>query len=308
MSSIFGRSVIVPLTNKSGSSVVAGDVVILDSANNTSFTTTTSAGITTPIGVAQEAIASNAVGRVLVEGYASLVNVNASVTRLHYGTTHTVAKQATDAGASRVSGTFCCFLSSGTTPDALVYPVDLAGAALTNPMSAVGDIIQGTTAGAPARLAAPLAGKVLTGAGTTTPLVYSYPPAYQFDYAEVTSNFTTTQTVEASADTIVTGAGVAYDGSTTIMIEFFSYGVHPDNAAAGRWIQVDLFDGSSAVGPFAFIRTPAAFDMDAAVLGRHKLTPSNATHTYSARGFVSAGTGTVRASAGGPCFIRQIKV
>lgn len=152
MSSIFGRSVIVPLTNKSGGGVIAGDVVILDSANNTSFTTTTSAGVTTPIGVAQETIASNATGRVLVEGYAALVNVNASVTRLHYGKTHTVAKQATDAGASRVSGTFCCFLSSGTTPDALIYPVDLAGAALTNPMSNQDDIIIGGAAGAPAQL------------------------------------------------------------------------------------------------------------------------------------------------------------
>lgn len=121
---VFGRSVIVPLTNKSGGSVAAGDVVILDSSNNDAFTTTTSAAVTTPIGIAQQTIANNAVGLVLIEGYASLVNVNASVTRLHYGTTHTVAKQATDAGASRTTGTFCCFLSSGTTPDALVFPVD----------------------------------------------------------------------------------------------------------------------------------------------------------------------------------------
>jgi hypothetical protein len=153
MSNIFGRQVVVLLTNKSGGAVVAGDVVVIDSANDTAFTTTTSAGATVPIGVAQESIANNAIGRVLISGYAALVNVNASVTRGHYGTTHTVAKQATDGGASRVAGTFCWFLTGGTTPTALIYPVDLAGAALTNPMTTSQDIIVGGASGVPARLA-----------------------------------------------------------------------------------------------------------------------------------------------------------
>jgi hypothetical protein len=161
MSNIFGRQVVVLLTNKSGGAVVAGDVVVIDSANDTAFTTTTSAGATVPIGVAQESIANNAIGRVLISGYAALVNVNASVTRGHYGTTHTVAKQATDGGASRVAGTFCWFLTGGTTPTALIYPVDLAGAALTNPMTTSQDIIVGGASGVPARLAIGAAGGIL---------------------------------------------------------------------------------------------------------------------------------------------------
>lgn len=124
MANIYGRQVVVPLTNKSGGGVVAGDVVIIDTANNDAFTTTTSSASTAIIGVAQETIANNASGRVLTGGYAALVNVNASVTRGHYGTTHTVAKQATDAGASRAAGTFCQFLTGGTTPDAVVWPSD----------------------------------------------------------------------------------------------------------------------------------------------------------------------------------------
>src|SRR5690242_8407996 len=124
MANVFGRQVVVPLTNKSGGSVIAGDVVIIDTANDGAFTTTTSGASTAVAGVAQETIANNATGRILVEGYAALVNVNASVTRGQYGKTHTVAKQATDAGASRITGTFCRFLTGGTTPVALLFPVD----------------------------------------------------------------------------------------------------------------------------------------------------------------------------------------
>lgn len=121
----YGRQVVVQLTNKSGGGVIAGDVVIIDTTNNDAFTTTTSAGFTGGVGIAQETIASNATGRVLTQGYAALINVNASVTRGHFGQTYTVAKQATDAGSSRGAGTFCQFLTGGTTPDALVFPVDL---------------------------------------------------------------------------------------------------------------------------------------------------------------------------------------
>lgn len=229
MANVYGRQVIVPLTNKSGGGVIAGDVVILDSSNNDAFTTTTSAGVTTPIGVAQETIANNATGRVLVEGYAALVNVNASVTRLHYGKTHTVAKQATDAGASRVAGTFCCFLSSGTTPDALVYPVDLAGAALTNPMTNVGDIIYGGSSGTPTRLADVATGSVLISGGVNTAPAWGYP------------TLTVTEAT-LSGNVTMTTSGTLYDGPSMTL-------------AAGTYIldgQIAINPGT-LVGGFAFL-------------------------------------------------------
>ena len=46
MASTRGRQVVIPLTNKSGGQVIAGDVVVVDTANNDAFTTTTSAGFT----------------------------------------------------------------------------------------------------------------------------------------------------------------------------------------------------------------------------------------------------------------------
>lgn len=115
MATTRGRQVVIPLTNKSGGSVAAGDVVVVDTSNDTAFTTTTTARSEVSLGVAQETIANNATGRVLTHGYAALVNVPASVTRGHYIETHTVAKQATGS-SSRRSGSFGQFLTGGTTP------------------------------------------------------------------------------------------------------------------------------------------------------------------------------------------------
>jgi hypothetical protein len=301
MANTYGRQVVVPLTNKSGGGVIAGDVVIVDTTNNDAFTTTTSANFTGTVGIAQATIASNAVGPVLLSGYAALVNVNASVTRGHYGATYTTVKEATDAGAARGVGTFCQFLTGGATPDATVWPVDLLGSSLTNPMTTVGDMIQGTTAGAPVALAAPAAGKVLTGAGTTTPLVYAYPPGYQYDYAEFTSTVGITATSEATANNVVTGNAIAYDGSTAVWVEFECPGAGPDLSAAGRTLLIILYDsvGTTSIGWIAYYENPAATQMYAPVHVTRKITPSAATHTYSIKAWVNGGTGEILAGVGG---------
>jgi hypothetical protein len=125
MASTSGRRVVVPLTNKSGGSVAAGDVVIIDTANDDAFTTTTVAAFTGIVGIAQATIANNGVGPVLIHGEAALINVSASVTRGHFGATHTVAKQAASVGASRVIGAFVQFKTGGTTPKGIVFNPDL---------------------------------------------------------------------------------------------------------------------------------------------------------------------------------------
>jgi hypothetical protein len=126
-----GKQTVVPLTNKTGGTVVKGDVVIIDSTNDAAFTTTTAARYEGIVGIVQEAIANNGSGRVLTAGYADLVNVPASVTRGHYIETHTVAKQATGSAARR-SGSLGQFLTGGTTPTALIGGLpDQAAAAAT---------------------------------------------------------------------------------------------------------------------------------------------------------------------------------
>lgn len=119
MASTRGRRVEVPLTNKSGGGVIAGDVVIIDTTNDDAFTTTTTGQYTGTVGIAQETIANNGIGRVLIFGEAALVNVPASVTRGHFIETHTVAKQATGS-SSRRNGSFGQFKTGGTTPKAII--------------------------------------------------------------------------------------------------------------------------------------------------------------------------------------------
>jgi hypothetical protein len=223
MGNTYGQAVIVAKTNKSGGAVAKGDVVIIDTANDNAFTTTTSANYTGRVGIVQEAIANNATGRVLISGHAALVNVNASVTRGHYGATYTVAKQATDAGTSRGAGTFCQFTTAGTTPEADVYPPDLTGTSLTNPMTTTGDIIKSSdNSGTPARLAIGNTGDVLTVAGGLP--TWAAAPAYARSLiittgsdltttsgtaAEISSSLRVTVTVPASGRVLITQSLIA---------------------------------------------------------------------------------------------------
>ena len=313
----YGRQVVLALTNQSGAGVIAGDVVVINTTNNDAFTTNAAGAFTGGVGVAQETIANLATGRVLVAGYAALVNTSAAVTRGNFGKTHTVAKQAVDAGAARGVGTFCQFLTGGATPDALVYPVDLLGSSLTNPMTAVGDIIQGTTAGAPAALAAPLAGKVLTGAGATTTLAWKYSPGYEFDYAEFTSPVTLAGTTEGAATTIVTSNAITYDGSTIVMIQAYIPNlVNNDTTDNSRfWLYEKVGAGAAAsIGEIGRTTNPAtaAAAVGLPVLLSRRMTPSSASIIYSLRGS-SAGAASAGAGAGGastimPGYIRITKV
>lgn len=109
------------LKNNSGVDVFVGDIVIVDTTGDDSFTTTTTAGFTGMVGVCAKAIVAGEIGRVITAGFVDFVNVTASVTRGHYAKTSTTAQMATDAGASRTSGGFGIFLSGGTKPDAYLF-------------------------------------------------------------------------------------------------------------------------------------------------------------------------------------------
>lgn len=124
MASTSGRRVIVPLVNRSGGQVVAGDVVVIgDGTNDACFTTTTTASFNARhIGIAQETIASLATGRVMTSGYASVVNSATSLTRDHFLFTSTTAKEATGS-ATRAAGAFGQVLTTGTDTVCLIWGV-----------------------------------------------------------------------------------------------------------------------------------------------------------------------------------------
>lgn len=185
-----GRQVVAYLTNQSGGGVIAGDVVIVSAANDESFTTTTSAAYnSTRVGVAQESIAAAAVGRILLEGYAPLVNVSASATRGHYLLTHTVAKQATSQ-AGYAAGAFGQILKAGTTPSAMIFPVAQVGSAGVARSGATTDahlaVWNGSNADslkdggvAPAASAMVLLGNSTLGGDAATVSVDSIPSGYR---------------------------------------------------------------------------------------------------------------------------------
>lgn len=116
-------------TNKSGASRVSGDVCILDSANDASFKTTTTAGDPKPVVVVQDSIVNNEKGYVALFGYVADLKVTGAVTRLNWLKTSTTVGLAADAGANRVKGVFAIALAgfagpgAGTVPALLMPPL-----------------------------------------------------------------------------------------------------------------------------------------------------------------------------------------
>jgi hypothetical protein len=128
-------------------------------------------------------------------------------------------------------------------------------------------------------------------------------------YVEFTSSASITATTEGTAQQIVTAPAITY-AATPIIIEFFSPGISPDPGIAGRTLILVLEDVTTPLGQIAAAQAPATTAAPIqTVYAVRKLTPTAASHTYNVRGYVSAGTGTVRAGAGGagaylPGFIR----
>ncbi len=128
----------------------------------------------------------------------------------------------------------------------------------------------------------------------------------ELDYVERTSNLTVTHTTAATADTIITGSSVSYDGSTRICIEFFCYAAEMTGANA---LLISLWDGSTELGRWALIENAATGSFAAAQSPKRFLTPSNASHSYLVKAWKTGGTGIIYAGAGGtdtplPAFLR----
>jgi hypothetical protein len=293
----YGRQVIHVLTNKSGGSVAKGDTVIVDTSNDEAFTTSTAGAVTGGVGIVEDAtIANNAAGRVVVEGYASLVNVSASVTRGQYGKTHTVAKQAV-ASATRVAGTFCQFLTGGTTPSARIFPPDLGAAAGNVAADAIwdaaGDLAVGTGADTAAKLTKGATGTVPTAGAST--LAYAFPPGYELNKVNVTSTVTISGRNEAGATTIVASGSTALDGSG-YYIEVYLPQIYGPDIATGDLVII-LLEGSTVLGQIGTIRSESANRGVGTLYARIPVGPSAASYVYTVKGWVT--TNPQNGGAGG---------
>ncbi|HKY67413.1 MAG TPA: hypothetical protein VJM49_13620 [Acidimicrobiales bacterium] len=130
-------------------------------------------------------------------------------------------------------------------------------------------------------------------------------------YAQVTASKTVTAGAEVSADPVVLAPSVTFDGSTVVLIEFFTPAVAPAIAANAN-VMLFLYQDGASIGRMAAVVNPAAANMYAPVYAVRRMTPTAGAHQYTFAAIVAGGNGTVVAGPGGvgqymPAFIRISK-
>lgn len=147
----------------------------------------------------------------------------------------------------------------------------------------------------------------LDGSGAWSTPVGGGGSGSELDYVQTTSSLTVTATTDATAQAFATGNSVAYDGSTAVLIECYV-----PFASATVAIVFNLYDGSTDLGRLGQLNSPTTAGTNLPMLLARRLTPSNASHTYSVRAWKTSGTASANCGAGGtattlPGFIRITK-
>ena len=169
------RNEIASLVNNSGVDVDWGDIVIGDVGADDSFTLNSSNTYSRGwIGVAQSKIGSNASGPILLAGYTPVINIGSNVSgRGNFLFASNASRKAYTTNA-RTTGAFGQLLSTGSSPDALIWPTTDGsgggggGAVATDAIwDAAGDLAVGTGADTAARLALGASNTRLVSDGAT---------------------------------------------------------------------------------------------------------------------------------------------
>ena len=165
-----------------------------------------------------------------------------------------------------------------------------------------GDLIAASAADTAARLAVGTDGQTLV-ADSTQVAGLKWVTSLEIAHNDYSSNVTISATTEATANQVVAAPAVTFDGATTVLVEFYA----PSVNGGGQVFQIGLFDGSSPLGILVY--SNLATGSFQSVYVRRRLTPSAASHTYSVRAWIAAGSGTVHGGSGGsgqvmPGFIR----
>ena len=127
-------------------------------------------------------------------------------------------------------------------------------------------------------------------------------------YAEITANKTVAQAAEGAADSVVAAPAVTFDGTTAVLIEFFSAALNPAAVAAAS-VNIWLYQDGASIGRLAVVSNPAAGQLYVPVHAVRRLTPTAGAHTYVIAATQNLGNGLIAAGAGGagsypPAFIR----
>lgn len=187
------RHPIIKLTNKQGASVAAGDVLVLDTSNDSAFVKTTTQGLRRPVYVARATIANNALGYVQCAGVIA-VAVTGAVTRGNFLRTSTTSGQAEDAGSVLASGVFAKALESYAGPGAGTVLALLFGSTFDSGITAGEEIVSETD------IAAATSGSISSLVGDTyewLKVVFqgTWDPAATTDTLAILPNGSSTNTV-----------------------------------------------------------------------------------------------------------------
>lgn len=243
-------------------------------------------------------------------------DVQAVLEELDNGVADHLADTSAAHAASAISVNSATLVGAGTDVQAVFEEMDNDIATLTAAsgipatlFDAQGDIIVASAADTAARLAIGAANTVPKSNGTT--LAYALPPGHEFDYAERTTDLTITATSAATAQVVVSGNAVTYDGSTIILIELFAAVLTCDTDLAAT---VNLWDGGTDLNRMwqvqAVVSGATTGTIQAGVHASRRLTPSAGAHTYHFKAWKGGGTAVLGAVAGTylPAFIRITKV
>lgn len=157
----------------------------------------------------------------------------------------------------------------------------------------------------------PAVGEALVATGTAA-AAWSVPVGTVLDYAQKTSDTTISNSVQASADTIATGAAVTYDGTTVVLIEVVASAVQTGSTSGDR-VTLSIFEDGSVLADVMLLQANSV-PVIATGYGAFRKTPSAGSHTYSFRAYrTGTGNGTVFASTGAagarvPAYIQITKV
>lgn len=130
----------------------------------------------------------------------------------------------------------------------------------------------------------------------------------QLAYVEVTSPVTISATSEGTANTVATAPSLTFNGTTTVVVEFFApQWVSP--AAVSDSFLVIYEDGASIGWIGVMHNTSSSEVASMPVLVKKEIVPTAAAHVFSVRAYVTSGSGRVDGGTGGvaaynPCFIR----
>jgi hypothetical protein len=129
------------------------------------------------------------------------------------------------------------------------------------------------------------------------------PPGTEIDYQQITATDTTTQTAEASADTVIAGATCNFDGTMAVIIDLYSAAISNDTGSVVT--VMNLWEGGTDLGRVGQRSSAAGAGEFSATMRR---TPGSSL-AYAWKFWVNgASTGTVFATAPQvPSFLRVSK-